>query len=269
VNNMKRTLLLLSFCVAIPISSARAGIIGSTSAAAFDGTNTIDWCQLGGCATDGTLADSTLDPVQLWSSLGGNAGFVAVVNGASLYNLVSGPDPALQDPPVPAPENLLISNFDQGMGVVSNGVDFGNSPGPIELFFLQDQFAVGAYISASFLGNFTATIEMFDGAGNSLGSYDATTGSQDFTPDNALFIGAFSSTAVRIVTFSATGTGGAGFEPDFAIGTARLGLGDLNGCEIDDDFCTQVEDEVPEPASFLLLTPALLGLAAFTRRRRG
>ena len=261
MSNMKRTLLLLSFCVAIPIGSARAAIIGSTSAGAFDATNTINWCQLGGCADDGV---TTLDPAQLWSSSGTNTGFVDVVSGAFLYNLVAGPDPS----PDPAPPNLWISNFDEGMGVVYNGVDFGNSPGPIELLFLQDQFAVGAYISSSFLGNFTATIEMFDSAGNSLGSYDAT-GNQDFTPGNALFIGAFSNTAVRLVTFNATGTGGAGVEPDFAIGTARLGLGDLNGCEIDDDFCHEVEDEVPEPASFLLLTPALLGLVAFARRRRG
>ena len=261
IRNMKRTLLLLSFCVAIPIGSARAAIIGTTSAAAFDATNTIKWCQLGGCEPDGAIA---LDPAQLWSSSGFNTGFVAVTAGTSLYNLVAGPDPS----PDPAPPNFWISNFDEGMGVVYNGVDFGNNPGPIELLFLQDQFAVGAYISSSFLGNFTATIEMFDSAGNSLGSYDAT-GNQDFTPGNALFIGAFSNTAVRLVTFNATGTGGAGVEPDFAIGTARLGLGDLDGCERGDDFCTEVEDEIPEPASLILLTPALLGLVALTRRHRG
>jgi MYXO-CTERM domain-containing protein len=71
------------------------------------------------------------------------------------------------------------------------------------------------------------------------------------------------------MTFSATGTGGAGVEPDFAIGTVRLGLGcQGDGEPGDDEFCTEVENETPEPASFLLLTPALLGLVAFTRRRR-
>jgi hypothetical protein len=49
----------------------------------------------------------------------------------------------------------------------------------------------------------------------------------------------------------------------------RLGLGDLNSCTTDDDFCNDVEDEIPEPASLLLLTPALLGLVAFTRRHQG
>jgi len=261
VRNMKRTLVLLAFCVAIPIGSAWAGIVGTTNAAAFDATNTIDWCQLGGCASDGVTA---LDPTQLWGSSGTppNSGFVNVTNGTSLYNLVSGPDPS----PNSAPPNLLISNFDQGMGVVYNGSEFGNNPGPIDLFFNQDQFAVGAYISAAFLGNFTATIEMFDSSLNSLGTYQAT-GNQDFTPGDALFIGAYSNTPVRLMTFSATGTGNV--EPDFAIGTVRLGLGDLSSCKPDDDFCTEVEDEVPEPASLLLLTPALLGLVAFTRRRRG
>ena len=259
MRNMKRALLLLSFCVAIPVGSSWAAIIGTTNAAAFDPTNTMDWCQLGGCDPDGATA---LDPAQIWTSSGLNTGAVGVINGTSLYNLVSGPDPS----PNPASPDLLISNFDQGMGVVYNGSEFANTPGPIDLFFNQDQFAVGAYISAAFLGNFNATIEMFDGAGNSLGSYSAT-GNQDFTPGDALFIGAYSNTAVRFMTFSATGTGNV--EPDFAIGTVRLGLGDLNSCEPDDDFCTKVEDEVPEPASLLLLTPALLGLVAFTRRRRG
>ena len=258
MRNMKRTLLLLSFCIAIPIGSTRAAIIGTTNAAAFDPTNTIDWCQFGGCAPDGA---TQLDPTQLWSS-GANSGFVNVTNGTSLYNLVAGSDPS----PNPATPNLWISNFDQGMGVVYNGAEFGNTPGSIGLLFGQDQHAVGAYISSSFLGDFNATIEMFDSGGNSLGSYTAP-GNQDFTPGNALFIGAYSNTAVRLMTFSATGSGGV--EPDFAIGTVRLGSGDLGSCAIDDDFCTEVEDEIPEPASLLLMTPALLGLIAFTRRRKG
>ncbi len=272
MRNMKQTLLLLSFCVAIPTGSARAAIIGTTNAAAFNSANTIDWCQLGGCAPDGV---TQLGPTQLWSSSGLNSGFVDVSNLGGfpdnfLYNFVAGPDPT----PDPAPPNLWISGFDQGMGVLYNGAvappDSGitpNTPSPIGLFFGEDQFAVGAYISSDFFGGFNATIQMFDGALNPLGSYTAF-GSSSSQPGTALFIGAFSNTAIRYMTLSATGGGGA-VEPDFAIGTVRLGLGDLGTCAINDDFCTQVEDEIPEPASFLLLTPALLGLVALTRRRRG
>jgi hypothetical protein len=162
------------------------------------------------------------------------------------------------------------------MGVVYNGAvappDSGitpNAPSPILLYFSEAQSAVGAYISSDFFGSFTATIEMFDSFGNSLGTYGPVLGSSSSEPGTALFIGAYSSTPVQYMTLSATGGGGA-VEPDFAIGTVRLGLGDLSTCdEINDDFCTEVEDEIPEPASFLLLTPALLGLVALTRRRRG
>lgn len=261
MRNMKRTLLLLSLCVAIPVGSAWAGIVGTTDAAAFDPANFIDWCQLG-CA--GALAG----PGQNWTSAGGNSGSVGVTNGV-LYNMVAGttPDPS-GPPPDPA---LLVSNFDAGMGLIYNGVDFGNDPGSIFLFFDQPQLAVGAYISSDVFGPFTATITLYGDGGESLGSLPVpVNGSASDLSGSALFLGAASlSGPVYAAEFSATGGGDPATEPNFAIGTARLGLGDLGSCAINDDFCKQVEDEIPEPASLLLMTPALLGLVAFTRRRRG
>ena len=270
MRNMKRTLLLLSFCVAMPVGSSWAAVVGSTNPTDFSVT-TVDWCNLGGCAPAGTLAASTFAPNQPWLSPGGDAGFVDVTNlGASLgnvlYNLVAGPDPS----PAPPPPNLWISGFNQGMGLVYNGVAYGNSPVPIVIGFAQDEIGVGAYIESDTFGPFTATIELFDSAGNSLGAFPAS-GNASSDPGTALFLGAASvSGAVRFATFTATGGGGAGVEPDFAIGTMGLGLGCRGDGEGEaDDFCTEFEDDIPEPASILLLTPALLGLIAFTRRRRG
>jgi hypothetical protein len=98
-----------------------------------------------------------------------------------------------------------------------------------------------------------------------------TTGQSDTDPTHGLFIGAASvSGAARYASFSASTNGALAGEPNFAIGTMQLGLDcQGNGEPGDDEFCREVEDAIPEPASLLLLTPALLGLLAFTRRRRG
>ena len=258
MKNMKRRLLLLSFMVAFPVVSSWAAVIGSTNAADFAGT-TVDWCQLG-CTGD-ALAQSLN-----WTTTSGASadGLVFLTNG-SLYSLVAGPDPA----PDPAPSNLWISDFRAGKGVVYNGVDFGNDPGSIFIAFNQPQLGVGAYISSDYFGSFNATLTLYDSGGNLLGSFLAT-GNASSTPDTSLFIGAASlSGGIALAEFSATGSGPS--EPNFAIGTMRMGV----GCTGDDDegenddFCHEAECNIPEPASLLLMTPALLGLIAFTRRRKG
>jgi hypothetical protein len=274
---VKRTLLLLSLCVVIPIGSAWAAVIGSTNAADF-GTGTVDWCVVLGCTDPATLdppllAPPALAPAQGWTSLTGlDSGLVFVTDGVplgtppnpipsgALYNLVQGRD--------------WFGNFADGMGLVYNGAasPFGGSaPGPIFMAFQQDQIGVGAYIESNLFGSFSATIELFDIGGNSLGSF-TTSGQSDTDPTHGLFIGAASvSGAARYASFSASAAGVPTGEPNFAIGTMQLGLGCQGGDSEpgDDEFCREVEDTIPEPASLLLLTPALLGLVAFTRRRRG
>jgi hypothetical protein len=230
---MKQTLLLLSFCVAIPVGSAWAGVVGSTNPADFT-SNTVDWCQLG-------CGGGALDPLQSFTSSAGDQGFVDVTNGGvsggQLYNLQQG--------------TSWNGNFADGMGLVYNGVDSGNTPDSILIAFFQPEYGVGAYIQAEEFGLFSATISLFDIGDNLLGSYTVTNGVSNDEVGTALFIGAATGDApVYFATFSATGTGDPGTEPNFAIGSMQV-------------------ETTPEPASLLLLTPALLGLAAFTRRRKG
>ena len=135
--------------------------------------------------------------------------------------------------------------------------------------FNQAELGVGAYIQATNPGNFTATVTFYDASMNFLGSY-STTGYSDNSPGGALFIGATSSDPISYALFDAVGTGGAGAEPDFAIGTMMLN--NPVACTPDNEGeggdCTGgTGDDIPEPASLFLMAPALLGLAALARRR--
>jgi hypothetical protein len=136
------------------------------------------------------------------------------------------------------------------MGLVYNGVANGNTPDSILITFLQGEYGVGAYIQADAFGPFSATISLFDISDKLLGSFTAS-GVADNNVGTALFIGAATGDApVYFATFSATGDGSSGAEPNFAIGTMQV-------------------ETTPEPASLFLLTPVLLGMVAFTRRRKG
>jgi hypothetical protein len=138
-------------------------------------------------------------------------------------------------------------NFPAGMGLVYNGAAAGNIPTSIAVTFDQANYGAGAYIQTNSYGPFTATVLLYDSDYLEIGSYSVG-GTSDGNVGTALFIGMIdSSPEVYAVAFLAYGTGTQ--EPDFAVGT----LGIENGT-------------IPEPASFLLMGPALLGLGMLKRR---
>jgi hypothetical protein len=136
-------------------------------------------------------------------------------------------------------------------GLVYNGAAFGNTPTQILVNFDQGVTGVGAYIQSNYYGPFTATIELFDSTNASMGTY-STGGTALYASGTALFIGAFvgpdGPDAAWAASFNAVGIGP--YEPDFAIGTMSL------------------NSAIPEPGTFLLIAPALIGLAAWARRRK-
>ena len=221
---MTRHLLLLPFCLAVSDGSLRAAVIGSTNPHAF--IDSVDWCQFG-------CTGASLPTPQVWTSAGGRTGFVGNADtGQPFYNLRQ--------------DFSWAGNFPSGMGLVYNGVSFGNTPTQIAVTFDQAENGAGAYIQTDSFGSpFTATISLFDSSYLLLGSFTTISAPKP----GALFIGAYDTVSdVWAVQFEASAIGGP-FQPSFAIGTMRLDL-------------------VPEPASLVLMGSATLALAAIARRHR-
>jgi len=255
MSGTKRRFLLLALFAMFLAGSCWADVIGPVAATAFN--DSVDWCQFG-CLT----ATSTWTPLgtsQSWVAAGGiSTGTVGLAN------------PIGNDSMVLAVQDLnWTGNFPDipsGMGLIYNNACCGSSPDDILISFNQAEVGVGAYIQADYPGDFTATVSLFDASMQLLGSY-STSGYSDNSPGGALFIGANSTDPVWYALFDAIGTGGSSAEPDFAIGTMMLN--NAVACTPDDEgeggSCAG--DTVPEPASWLLMAPVLLGLAVFARRR--
>jgi len=230
--NMKKNLLLIAVGFCLSASITWGGVIGSTDPTQF--TNTVDWCQLDCTNNNG----ATFPTPTGFSSVLGDSGFVGLDGtGQSFYLMEQG--------------STFINNFAPGMGLVYNGSFFGNIPTDIALQFNQAEQGFGAYISTNYYGSFTATITLYDVNDVAIGQY-TTTGTANGDGDgSALFLGAFDTSAdVWGATMVASGIGPA--EPDFAIGEGGFYL---------------PATTTPEPGTLLLLAPALLGLAAFARKR--
>lgn len=226
---MQKRILTAVLCLFLPATIASAGIMGSNNPNDFP--DLVDWCQLG-CDS---AAHST---PEAWISAGGATGMVGLVDTQQqFFNLQQG--------------SSWSGDFDNGIGLIYNGANFGNTPTDIAATFDQGVDGAGAFIQANYFGAFTATVTLFDINYQPLGTFTAN-GNSTSSPGNALFIGAlYSSPDVWAIQFDAIGIGPA--EPDFAIGTMGL--------------ATSAAASVPEPGSVVTLASALLGLAAFTYRR--
>ncbi len=220
---MKKLALLL--CLALGMGTAWAGVTGTTNPFLFE--DTVDWCVQYGCNNDYTVFPT---PQSFISQNGvtGSVGLVGTLQG--FYNLQ---------------EDYTWSGFfPSGMGLIYDGVAFGNIPTQIAATFDVGVKGAGAWIQGNYYGDtYLASIELFDSSYQSLGQYWVTV-----DPYSAVFIGAFGNSvpvwAAQFDIYDQTGD----HDQDFAIGTLKV-------------------SSVPEPSSLLLLGSSALGLAGVLRRR--
>jgi hypothetical protein len=135
------------------------------------------------------------------------------------------------------------------MGLLYNGASYGSTPSSMVVTFDQANYGAGTWIDADFFGDFLATVQLYDINMQPLGSPFTVGGVSGVS---AVFLGITDTAAeVWAAEFVAYGTGS--FEPDFAIGTLSIATSPVN-------------PTIPEPASFLLIGPALLAAGLLKKR---
>ena len=208
---------------------------GTVDSNPADFPTTVSWCQFD--CTSGT--GSLLDPTP-WLSSGADTGLVGLAfTGQNLSVTQQGTNP-----------HQVNGGFASGMGLLYNGASTGNIPADIALLFDTPEQGVGAWLQSNVYGAFTATLTLYDVTG-SVVLANFTESGTSAAGSGAIFLGAYDATAdIGVALFDVVGTGPN--EPDFHMGTAGL---------------YEPQANTPEPASMLLIAPALLGLAAFHRQR--
>jgi hypothetical protein len=201
--------------------------------------DTVNWAQLGG---DGTLLSQTFVAT---SGLG--LGISGAFNGATggLTSVVC--DPVT---PVNCSWGPAATGYPIGSTVIwAEGTDFTGTS-PITISTSATRFGFGAYIQATSIGQFSATLQAFNGA-SSLGA------AHTFTSDasgNPLFMGALSDTQnINKIVLTLTACGSFGCDPnDFSMNTLQI---------------YGAASSVPEPSTFPLVSGGLLALGYVFRKR--
>jgi len=229
---MKRKLRIVLVGLTVSAGMTWAGTLDTNPA---DFPTTINWCQFtGACPGAGSFPTPTA-----WVSSGSDTGWVGLnATGQNFETRQQG--------------STWNGNFASGMGLVYNGGSdgSGHTPTDVVLLFNQAEYGAGAYVESGEYGAFTATITLYDSSDAVIDSF-VEAGDSENDPGTAIFIGAYDPTAdVWAVGFNILN---ADQVDDVGIGTAGL---------MDSPPAT-----TPEPASVLLIAPALLGLAAFGRKR--
>ena len=179
----------------LALAGAHASAVGVSSRAALNGSDTIDWAQLGVDFTQVTEPGSVISTgavAALVSSTGGE--LWRMDQGSFTGNFAAG-------------DALLWTNF---------------AAGPIVVDFNVGLSKVGAQITANDYGSFTGVVSVFS-VGNTLLESHSFGGVSSSGQDNsAIFVGASRSSAdIDRVEFSITGSAG----PDFAINRLDFTVG--------------------------------------------
>jgi len=231
----------MKLCVILVGLAVSAGMTwaGTADNNSADFTTTINWCQFV-CAGIPPGTPLSLGTPTAWTSSGADTGLVGLFGTGQNFEIYQ-------------QGANWGGDFAPGMGIVYNGATdgSGNTPADVVLAFNQAEYGAGAYVEPDLFGAFTATITLYNSSDIAIGSY-VEAGTSTGTPGTATFIGAYDPTA---------DVWAVGFNVVDANGVDNVGIG-MAGLM---DSLPAVG--TPEPASMLLIAPALLGLAAFGRKR--